>query len=234
MLPLPILRAAAVSRRYRRGTQEVAALEEVSFTVDPGTVVAIIGPSGSGKSTLLNILAGLDKPSTGDVFIDDTRLADLDVDQATVFRRRRIGFVFQFFNLLPTMTARRNVALPLVADRCPRAEIPDRVAEALAAVGMTHRAEHRPDELSGGEQQRIAIARALVMRPALVLADEPTGNLDSATGGEILRLLRARATAGVALVMVTHSDTAAAAADRVLEIRDGRLANDRSHVPVGG
>jgi putative ABC transport system ATP-binding protein len=221
------LMARDVSKIYRRGGGDVAALRGVSFTVQRGTFVAVTGPSGSGKTTLLNILAGLDRPTDGEVRIGGERLNDLDPEQATVFRRRHIGFVFQFFNLLPTMTAYDNVALPLLADRRPRAEVEGRVEAMLGAVGLGNRVRHRPSELSGGEQQRIAIARALVMSPELILADEPTGNLDTVTGGDILALLRQTiASFGTAVVMVTHSQVAAEAADRVLCIRDGIMTED--------
>jgi putative ABC transport system ATP-binding protein len=186
-----------------------------------------MGPSGSGKTTLLNLLAGLDRPTAGEVWIDGTRLSEMDPEEATVFRRRNIGFVFQFFNLLPTMTARDNVALPLLADRMPRREADLRALASLERVGMVDRASHRPSELSGGEMQRVAIARALVMRPKLLLADEPTGNLDTHTGDEILRLLRqAVEEYGLSIVMVTHSYLAAAAMDRVLFIQDGVIVDE--------
>ncbi len=223
--PSAVLEVRGVSRWYRRGASEVHALRDVSFTVTSAGSVAIMGPSGSGKTTLLNVIAGLDTPTVGEVFVAGQRLRDLDPDAATAFRRRHIGFVFQFFNLLPTMSARDNVALSLMAERLPRREVEARTTEMLAAVGLEQRADHRPSELSGGEQQRVAIARALAMRPQLLLADEPTGNLDSAAGDEILGLLR-RATEsfGLSIVMVTHSYTAAAAMDRVLVIRDGVIA----------
>ncbi len=224
-----IVEARGVSKIYRRGTWNVAALHAISFTVPRRSTVAIMGPSGSGKSTLLNLLSGLDQPTEGEVFIAGTRLSDLDPEAATRFRRRHIGFAFQFFNLMPTMSAHRNVTLPLLADRQPRADANRRADEALAAVGMSHRADHLPSELSGGEQQRVAIARALVMRPEVLLADEPTGNLDSATGAEILALLREMVVQqGLSIVMVTHSDAAAAIADRILVIRDGRLIDGAS------
>jgi putative ABC transport system ATP-binding protein len=186
-----------------------------------------MGPSGSGKTTLLNLVAGLDRPTSGEVWVAGTRLSDLDAEAATVFRRRNIGFVFQFFNLLPTMTARDNVALPMLADRLPRREAQRRALAALELVGMVDRAAHRPSELSGGEMQRVAIARALVMRPKLLLADEPTGNLDTTTGDEILRLLRQAVDEyGLSIVMVTHSYLAAAAMDRVLFIQDGAIVDE--------
>jgi putative ABC transport system ATP-binding protein len=223
--PSPVLEVRGVSRSYRRGASEVHALRAASFIVASGGSVAIMGPSGSGKTTLLNVIAGLDVPTMGDVFVAGQRLRDLDPDAATAFRRRHIGFVFQFFNLLPTMSARDNVALPLMAERLPRRDVEARTTEMLEAVGLVQRADHRPSELSGGEQQRVAIARALAMRPQLLLADEPTGNLDSAAGDETLTLLRrANESFGLSIVMVTHSYTAAAAMHRVLVIRDGLIA----------
>src|SRR4029450_60398 len=181
-----------------------------------------MGPSGSGKTTLLNVIAGLDLPTVGEVYVTGQRLRDLGADEATAFRRRHIGFVFQFFNLLPTMSARDNVALPLMAEHLPRREVEQRTTEMLQAVGLLPRADHRPSELSGGEQQRVAIARALAMRPQLLLADEPTGNPDRAAGEESLR--RATEGCGLSIVRVPHSYTAAAAMDRVLVIRDGVIA----------
>lgn len=219
-----IVDARKLSKIYRRGRVDVPALRDVSLQLARGHSLAIMGPSGSGKTTFLNILAGLDHPTTGEVYISGQRLGDLGPDQATVFRRRHIGFVFQFFNLLPPMTARDNVALPLLAERLPTAEVEQRTAEALAAAKIAHRADHRPGELSGGEQQRVAIARGLVMRPQLLVADEPTGNLDSASGSDILKLLREAVDQfGLSLVMVTHSELAAATTDRVVTIRDGLL-----------
>ena len=203
------------------------ALRGVSLSLAPRGTIALMGPSGSGKTTLLNLLAGLDRPTSGEVWVDGTRLSDLDAEAATVFRRRNIGFVFQFFNLLPTMTARDNVALPLLADRLPRREANLRALAALEKVGMVDRASHRPSELSGGEMQRVAIARALVIRPKLLLADEPTGNLDTTTGDEVLHLLRQAVDEyGLSIVMVTHSYLAAAAMDRVLFIQDGAIVDE--------
>jgi putative ABC transport system ATP-binding protein len=224
-----------VSRRFRRGRFDVWAVRGISFGVAPGETVAIMGPSGSGKTTLLNMLAGLDRPTAGEVRIGGTRLADLDDERMTAFRRRHIGFVFQFFNLIPTMSAAENVALPLLAERMRRREVEKRTADALESVGMLDRAAHRPDELSGGEQQRVGIARALVMQPPLVLADEPTGNLDSASTAGILALFRdAVVTRGVAMVVVTHSRAVARAMDRTLEIRDGAVAAVRAAGSIGG
>ncbi len=228
-----IVEVREVTKIYRTGSTEVGALRDVTFSVDAGQMLALMGPSGSGKTTLLNIMAGLDRPTSGDVCIDGKRVSELDADAATIFRRRTIGFVFQFFNLLPTMSARDNVALPLLADRVPRGETADRTAEALAAVGLSDRADHRPSELSGGEMQRIAIARALVMRPKVVLADEPTGNLDTTTGDGVLRLLRdAVVRYGVSVILVTHSRLAAAMADRLILLTDGRIMDDTDKQPT--
>jgi putative ABC transport system ATP-binding protein len=223
-MPALVVQVTDVSKRYWRGSVEVQALHEVSFDLPRGSTLAVMGPSGSGKTSLLNILAGLDRPSSGMILIAGTRVHELDSEAATTFRRRHIGFVFQFFNLLPTLSARENVELPLLAERMPRRQVEDRAAEALEAVGMDHRLDHRPSEMSGGEQQRVAIARALVMQPALLLADEPTGNLDTATGDMVLALLRTMVEMrGLSIVMVTHSQAAAAAMDRTLVIRDGHL-----------
>jgi putative ABC transport system ATP-binding protein len=219
-----IVEVREVTKIFRTGSTEVGALRDVTFSVNGGQMLALMGPSGSGKTTLLNIMAGLDRPTSGDVSIDGKRVSELDADAATIFRRRTIGFVFQFFNLLPTMSARDNVALPLLADRVPRGEMADRTAEALAAVGLSDRADHRPSELSGGEMQRIAIARALVMRPKVVLADEPTGNLDTTTGDAVVRY-------GVAVILVTHSRLAAAMADRLILLTDGRIMDDTETRP---
>jgi putative ABC transport system ATP-binding protein len=223
----PIVEVDAVTKTYRTGSVSVGALRGVSFTLGAGQMLALMGPSGSGKTTLLNILAGLDQPTSGEVRVAGERVSALDADKATVFRRRTIGFVFQFFNLLPTMTARDNVALPLLADRVALPEIANRTDAALAAVGLGHRANHRPSELSGGEMQRVAIARALVMEPKVLLADEPTGNLDTTTGEGVLHLLRQAVTQyALSVIMVTHSHLAAASADRLILLSDGQITDD--------
>jgi len=211
-----------VHRTYRRGDEEVQALRGVSLTVDAGELLVVTGPSGSGKSTLLHIMAGLDRPSSGEVLLDGNPLSRMSDDDLTLRRRRRIGFIFQFFHLLPTLSATDNVGLPLLLDGWPTARIREEARRALAEVGLSHRAGHRPRELSGGEQQRVAIARALVIRPSLILADEPTGNLDSASGADVLRLLReAPASYGAAVVLVTHQPDAALPGERTLSMRDG-------------
>jgi len=228
-----VLDVRNVSKHYRRGAFTVPALRDVSLTLPPGGSVAIMGHSGSGKTTLLNVIAGLDQPDEGEVWLADTRLSDLDSEAATVFRRRHIGFIFQFFNLMPAMTARDNVALPMLAERLPRPEVERRAMEALDVIGLADRAGHRPVELSGGEMQRVAIARALVMRPKVLLADEPTGNLDTATGDDILRLLRRAIEAyDLSVVMVTHSYMAATAMDRIVFIRDGALVDQVDATPA--
>ena len=216
-----------VARSYTQGGAVVRALDDVSLTVARGEFVAVTGPSGSGKSTLLHVIGGLDRPDAGEVWIEGQRLGDLDDDAVTLLRRRRIGFVFQFFNLLPTLTAEENVALPLLLDGVARTEVAERVERMLRRVGLLARRRHRPHELSGGEMQRVAIARALAITPTVLLADEPTGNLDTATGTEVLALLtEAVATLGQTIVMVTHDVRAAARSHRVIRLRDGAVASD--------
>ncbi len=223
----PILEVRGLSKTYGERSPQITALRDVSFHVPAATWLAITGPSGAGKTTLLNLLAGLDRPTAGSVWVQGQELSTLAPDARTDFRRRHIGFVFQFFNLLPTMSAWDNVALPLLAERRPRREIAERTEAALASVGLGHRTAHRPAELSGGEQQRVGIARALVMRPRLLLADEPTGNLDRASGDTVLALLRRLIDQnGLAIVMATHSIRATEAADRMLTLEDGRLSED--------
>ena len=216
-----------VHKVFRRGETEVHALAGVSLDVGAGDFVSIMGPSGSGKSTLLHLLGGLDMPSRGEIVIDGTAISRMTDDEITIFRRRKIGFVFQFFNLLPTYSAEENVALPLLLDRRRARDVRARVAAALEQVGLTHRRGHRPDELSGGEMQRVAIARALVIDPVLILADEPTGNLDTRTGEQILALVRdANRTRGTTVVLVTHDARAAAYARRVVTVKDGVVVGE--------
>ena len=219
-----LLEAVGLRKRYAMGEVSVEALRGVDFVVKRGEFVAIMGPSGSGKSTLLHLLGGLDDPTDGEVLLAGQPLAQLSDDRLTLIRRRQVGFVFQFFNLLPTLTAAENVALPLLIDGRRLGDYEERIADLLALVGLADRAGHRPDQLSGGEQQRVAIARAFVNDPEVVLADEPTGNLDSAAGEEILRLLRRmRDEKGQTIVMVTHNEHAAEYADRIVRLRDGRI-----------
>jgi len=220
-----VVRAKDVTRRYGEGETAVDALRGVSLDVDAGQLVAVMGPSGSGKSTLMHILAGLDKPTSGSVTIAGEEITTLPDAKLTRLRRRHIGFVFQFFNLLPMLTAEDNVLLPLSI----AGEKPDQawLDELLGATGLADRRTHRPAELSGGQQQRVAIARALVTRPTIVFADEPTGNLDSRTSGEILELMRASVDDyGQTTVMVTHEARASAIADRVLFLADGLIVQE--------
>jgi putative ABC transport system ATP-binding protein len=221
----PAVTATAVTRRYGEGESAVDALRGVTLEVPAGQFTAVMGPSGSGKSTLMHLLAGLDTPTAGSVHIGGEDITAMNDKQLTKLRRRHIGFVFQQFNLLPTLTAEENILLPLsIARRKPaKADV-----EALIArVGLTDRRDHRPSELSGGQQQRVAIARALISQPTVLFADEPTGNLDSASGAEILTLLReAVELDGQTTLMVTHDAHAAAAADRVVFIADGRIVAD--------
>jgi len=216
-----------VTKRYD-GKQTVHALRNVTFRVEKGEMVATMGPSGCGKSTLLNILGGLDRASEGTVMIDGVDLSTLDDGALTRLRREKIGFVFQFFNLLPTLTALENTALPLHLAGIPRREAASRAAELLKVVGLEERQDHLPDELSGGEQQRVAMARALALRPPLILADEPTGNLDSRNGQEILSLFKKlQRQFGTTVVMVTHDSGAAAICDRIIYMRDGSLVRGK-------
>lgn len=219
-----ILEATGLCRTYRQGGREVGGVRDVTLSIPHGQFLAITGPSGSGKSTLMHLLGGLDRPDSGEVVLEGRSFAALDDADLALVRRRRLGFVLQFFNLLPTLTAEENVAFPLMIDGAP--DWMDRARLALDSVGLTDRASHRPMEMSGGEQQRVALARALVADPALVLADEPTGNLDSLTGEEILQLLRAAADNGQTIVMVTHDLRAASYADRIIRIVDGALVGE--------
>jgi putative ABC transport system ATP-binding protein len=219
-----ILEARALAKTYGEGAARVEALRGIDLVVQGGQFLAIMGPSGSGKSTLLHLLAGVEQPTTGQVLLEGRDLAQLDDDERTLIRRRRMGFVFQHFNLLPTLTAMENVTLPLLLDGVSPSDARQRGAAALAMVNMEHRQTHLPSELSGGEQQRVAVARALVIEPALLLADEPTGNLDSDTGQQVVDLLRRlvrerRQT----IVIVTHDAQVAAQADSTVHVRDGRL-----------
>ena len=223
----PPVRVAAreLTRRYGDGDMAVDALRGVSLAVSEGALVAVMGPSGSGKSTLMHLLAGLDRPTGGEAWIDGTQLDALGDTELTKLRRRHIGFVFQFFNLLPMLTAEENILLPLrLAGRTPEQAW---VEELLGRVGLGDRRAHRPSELSGGQQQRVALARALVTQPTVVFADEPTGNLDSTTSREILELLRDSVSRyGQTMVMVTHDPTAAAIADRIVFLADGHIVQE--------
>jgi putative ABC transport system ATP-binding protein len=209
------------------GQRNVIALDHVSLDIPRGQMVAIIGPSGSGKSTLLNLVGGLDRPTDGAVTIDGAPLAGLDDDELTRVRRDKIGFIFQFFNLLPTLTCLENVGLPLHLRGWPRRKVDDRARELLELVQLGHRLRHLPDELSGGERQRVAIARALSVYPPVLLADEPTGNLDTHTGADILALVRdLHARLQATVVIVTHDMTVAESCQRTIALRDGRIVSD--------
>ena len=224
---MAILETKSIEKRYQMGEVTVHALAGVDFTVKKGEFVAVMGPSGSGKSTLLHLLGGLDKPSDGDVVLAGHSLPILSDKQTTLLRRRRVGFIFQFYNLLPTLTAEENIALPLLIDGKRLKDCRAKIDELLELVGLTDRRKHKPDQLSGGEQQRVAIARALVSDPDIVLADEPTGNLDSKAGEEILKLLRRSCDQyGQTIVMVTHDPKVASYADRIVFLKDGRVVNE--------
>jgi putative ABC transport system ATP-binding protein len=222
----PILAVEELVRVYRTGSYEVRALQGVSFTVPRGQLVAIMGASGSGKSTLMNILGCLDKPTSGRYLLDGTDVADLDRNARALIRNAKIGFVFQSFNLLARTTAAENVELPLVYNGGGGKEAHRRAIEALGRVGLAERAHHLPNQLSGGQQQRVAIARALVNRPAIILADEPTGNLDSRTSIEILALFQALNREGATVLLITHEHDIADFAGRLITLRDGRVVSD--------
>jgi putative ABC transport system ATP-binding protein len=220
-----IVDASGLTRIYGEGEAEVRALDGVDVSFEKGRFTSIMGPSGSGKSTLMHILAGLDTPTTGSVKVDGTEITGLDDGDLTDLRRDKLGFVFQFFNLLPVLTAEENILLPLsIAKRKPDSEWVDLLIE---RVGLTDRRDHRPSELSGGQQQRVAVARALVTKPAVLFADEPTGNLDSKSSNDVLELLRASVDEfGQTVIMVTHEPDAAAIGDRLIALRDGKLVHD--------
>ena len=218
-----------VHKVFHQGEAEVRALAGVSLDIEAGAFVSIMGPSGSGKSTLLHLMGGLDLPTSGEVTLDGSSLSRMSDDEITLLRRRKIGFVFQFFNLLPTYTAEENVALPLLLDGLGRREVRPRVEAALEQVGLSHRRRHRPEELSGGEMQRVAIARALVIDPRVILADEPTGNLDTKTGEQVLDLLgTANRERHCTIVLVTHDSRAAGHAERLVTLKDGVVDGQRA------
>jgi putative ABC transport system ATP-binding protein len=230
--PIPTIVLQSVARVYGSGESEVKALNNIDFTVQQGEFVALMGPSGAGKSTCLNVLGCLDRPTAGHYFFQGVDVAYLPREQRALLRRHFIGFVFQGFNLLNRTTALENVELPLIYRRVPSAERHKRAFEALAQVGLKGREHHTPGELSGGQQQRVAIARAIVTKPAVVLADEPTGNLDTVKSGEIMQLLtHLNREQGLTIVMVTHSNEIAAFAQREVHFRDGRIASDQ---PITG
>jgi putative ABC transport system ATP-binding protein len=222
-----MIRCIDVRKVYRQGENEIIALDGVSLDIARGEFAVIMGPSGSGKSTLLHLIGGLDRPTSGELLVDQRLVGQMADDQVTLFRRTKIGFIFQFFNLLPTLTALENVTLPFVLDGRSKEEREQRAKTLLAKVGLESRKDHLPEEMSGGEIQRIAVARALAFDPPILLADEPTGNLDSKTGESILSLLRQiNRENGCTIVMVTHSQEAAGYGDRTIFFRDGKVEKE--------
>ena len=225
--PVPLIRVRRLSKAYRRGEQVIPVLVDIALDVAPGDFVALMGPSGSGKSTLLNLIAGIDKPSSGTIEIGGVDISGLSEGELADWRAANVGFIFQFYNLLPVLSALDNVKLPLLLTGLGARERDERALAALALVGLTDRAEHFPNELSGGQQQRVAIARALVSDPALIVADEPTGDLDRVTGEEVLELLgRLVSEMGKTIVMVTHDPKAAAHARRMIHLEKGVLVDE--------
>ncbi|HLF03387.1 MAG TPA: ABC transporter ATP-binding protein [Anaerolineales bacterium] len=231
---MAVLEANQIKKQYQMGEVTVNALDEVSLAVNKGEFVAIMGPSGSGKSTLLHLLGGLDGPSDGEITLAGQPLSRLSDNAITVVRRRKVGFIFQFYNLLPTLTAEENIGLPLLIDGQSLDRHREKIDKLLALVGLSDRKHHKPDQLSGGQQQRVAIARAFVNDPEIVLADEPTGNLDSKSGNAILELLRQTCTElGATIAMVTHDPRAASFADRVVFLKDGRIVRELKNETAG-
>jgi putative ABC transport system ATP-binding protein len=230
---MAVLEANQVKKHYQMGEVTVNALAEVNLVVNPGEFVAIMGPSGSGKSTLLHLLGGLDGPSEGEITLAGQPLSKLNDNEITIVRRRKVGFIFQFYNLLPTLTAEENIGLPLMIDGQSLEKHQGKIEKLLALVGLSDRKDHKPDQLSGGQQQRVAIARAFVNDPEIVLADEPTGNLDSKSGAAILELLRRTCDElSATIVMVTHDARAASYADRVIFLKDGAIVRELQNDPT--
>jgi putative ABC transport system ATP-binding protein len=220
-----LVEARGLSRSYQRGNQTVEALRDVDLTIDEGEFVTVMGPSGCGKSTLLHLLGGIDRPTSGQISVDGRDLAIMSEEELTRFRKENVGFVFQFYNLLPTLSAFENVELPLIAQRQPRRDRRRRARAALRAVGLEHRFDHRPGELSGGQQQRVAIARAMVAEPKLVLADEPTGDLDSGSARVVVDLMQElNERLGLTFVVVTHDPVVAQSGRRMIRLKDGEIA----------
>ncbi len=231
---MSIIQTENLTKIYGAGEAAVTALDRVNLSVEEGEFAAVMGPSGCGKSTLLHLIGGLDRPSAGRVLLDEQDLAALDDDQVTALRRRKVGLVFQFYNLIPVLTAVENAALPLTLDGVKPEEAQQRATEWLSRLGLQDRLHNRPDQLSGGQQQRVAIARALVAEPALILADEPTGNLDSRAGDEIAGLLKQISGQwGRTVLMVTHDPRIAAYADRIVFLKDGRIVDETRLVNNG-
>lgn len=224
---MPVLKADSLQKNYTLGEHTVEALAGVDFSVEKGEFVAIMGPSGSGKSTLLHLLGGLDNPTSGEVTLADNRLSQLSELQITLARRHNVGFVFQFFNLLPTLTAEENILLPIIIDGKNPKEYKERLDRIINLVSLEDRRAHRPDQLSGGQQQRVALARALITEPAIVLADEPTGNLDTKSGTTIMEMLKQSSMQmKQTVIVVTHDPRAAAYAERVIFLRDGLIVKE--------
>ncbi len=225
-MEVPLVQAVDLVREYHLGDERVRALDGLDLSLDGGQFASVVGPSGAGKSTLLHVLGALDTPTSGTITVDGVDLGSLDDEEASAFRRHRVGFVFQFFNLVPTMSAWENVALPRLLDSQSLRKARPRAIELLERVGLGDRINHRPAELSGGQMQRVAIARSLIMDPTILLADEPTGNLDSKTGQSVLDLLSevAHDTPNRLVVMVTHDPNAASVADTTITVRDGKIA----------
>lgn len=230
----PFIDLRNVSKSYQRGGQKVPVLHSLSLTVPKGDFLALMGPSGSGKSTLLNLIAGIDRPDSGSITVDGRNIASLSESELAAWRAAHVGFIFQFYNLIPVLTAYENVALPLELTTLSASARKDRVVDALNKVGLSDRMDHTPNELSGGQQQRVAIARALIADPALIVADEPTGDLDRDSAKEILSMLgRLNKEMGKTILMVTHDPKAAEYARAILHLEKGQLERDEEHVPYG-
>ena len=230
---MEILRCENLTKEYGEGNTKIKALDNVSFSVEKGEFVSIIGPSGSGKSTLLHILGGVDKPTSGKVFIEDTDIHSLNEDKLAIFRRRQIGLIYQFYNLMPVLNVDENIMLPHLLDG--RKMDPERLDKIVEQIGLTDRRKNLPSQLSGGQQQRVSIGRAMFNKPAIVLADEPTGNLDRKTGEEIMKLLKeSNRKQKQTLILITHDESIALQADRIIYIEDGKITRDERIRVLGG